>query len=165
MAKKTAKSKARIKETGCCKPFNPAPWDNKTITWKGRLFVKVHSLSFLHIPINMGSVIARTMEKIWAAKAAGEQLMLSDECSLWGSDNYIAVTKPVPGMQTVRISGTFLSQVYKGPYSKMGEWMKDMEAHAAAKGRKVKKLYFYYTMCPACAKAYGQNYTVLLAQV
>jgi len=91
--------------------------------------------------------------------------MLSDECSLWGSDNYIAVTKPVPGAEMARISGTFLSKVFEGPYSKMGEWMKDMERHVAAKGKKVKKLYFYYTMCPACAKAYGQNYTVLLAQV
>jgi hypothetical protein len=29
----------------------------------------------------------------------------------------------------------------------------------------MEKLYFYYTMCPKCAKAYGQNYTVILAKV
>jgi hypothetical protein len=165
MAKKTAKSKAMVKETGCCKPFNPAPWDNKTIVWKGKLFLKDHVISLFHIPLNMGKVMARDTEKIRAAGAEGEQLMLSDECSLWGSDVYIAVKKPVPGAEMTRMSGTFLSQVYKGSYGDMGKWIKDMEAHAAAKGRKVKKLYFYYTMCPACAKAYGQNYTVLLAQV
>jgi hypothetical protein len=29
----------------------------------------------------------------------------------------------------------------------------------------LKKLYFSYTTCPACAKAYGKNYVVLFAQV
>jgi len=155
----------KIKETGCCKPFNPAPWDDKVIKWKDKLFVKDRVLSLFHIPLNMGRVVVRNMEKIKAAKAGGEQLMLSDECSLFGSDVYIAVKKPVRGAEMARLSGTFLSEVYKGPYSDMGKWIKDIEKHAAARRKKIRKLYFYYTMCPACAKAYGQNYTVILAKI
>ncbi|MCX6768146.1 MAG: hypothetical protein NTY90_05490 [Candidatus Micrarchaeota archaeon] len=160
-----AKTMKKVKETGCCKPFDPAPWDCKTFVWKNKLFLKDRVLSIFHIPLNMGKVIVRDMEKIKAAGAEGEQLMLCDECSPFGLDVYIAVKKPVPGAETVRLSGTFMSQVYQGAYSDVGKWVKDMEGHVAAKGRKIQKLYFYYTMCPACAKAYGQNYTVLVAKI
>lgn len=153
-------------ETGCCKRFNPAPWDGKTIEFKGRPFVKGHVISFFHMPLNFGQVMKGSMEKIWEAKAqADEPLMLSDENSLWGSDVYIAVGKPVPGMENVEISGTFLSKVFEGDYGKVGGWVKEMREFVKAEGKRIRKLYFFYTMCPSCAKAYGQNYTVLLAQV
>lgn len=35
----------------------------------------------------------------------------------------------------------------------------------AGKGRTLEKLYFGYTTCPKCAKAYGKNYVVLFAKV
>jgi hypothetical protein len=31
--------------------------------------------------------------------------------------------------------------------------------------KELKKLYFFYTTCPKCAKYYGKNYVVLLAQI
>ena len=34
-----------------------------------------------------------------------------------------------------------------------------------ARGKKLETLYFGYTTCPACAKAYGENYVVLFAKV
>jgi len=40
-----------------------------------------------------------------------------------------------------------------------------MEKYVADKGKTLKKLYFSYTICPRCAKAYGKNYVVLFAQV
>jgi len=103
---------------------------------------------------------------IQAADAlAPEPLMLSDEKSLWGSDIYIAVTKEVPKAEMVRISGNFLTKVFEGPYKNFGKWVKEMKAYVKAKGREMKKLYFFYTTCPACAKVYGKNYTVILAEV
>lgn len=153
-------------ETGCCKRFNPAPWDGKVVTFKDKLFLKDRVLSLFHIPLNYGRVMARNMEKIAAAGAlAKEPLMLSDENSLFGSDVYIAVSKDVPNAQMVRISGRFLSKVFEGPFSNMGNWVKEMAAYAKSKGVKPKKTYFFYTTCPACAKVYGKNYTVILAQI
>lgn len=152
-------------ETGCCERFDPKPWDGKEIVWKDRLFVKDHVISIFHIPLNFGQVIVKNMEKINAAGALGEQLMLSDENSLFGSDVYIAVSKDVPGVKMELISGTFLSKVFEGPYQNMGNWIKEMNKYAKSKGKKIEKMYFYYTMCPKCAKAYGQNYTVILAKV
>ena len=40
-----------------------------------------------------------------------------------------------------------------------------MREYVASRGEKIEKLYFAYTTCPACAKAYGENYVVLFARI
>ncbi|MBI2909732.1 MAG: hypothetical protein HYX92_19000 [Chloroflexi bacterium] len=153
-------------ETGCCPRFNPEPWDEKEIAWQDKLFLKDHVRAFLHIPLNFGKVMVKDMERIKAADALPpEPLMLSDDKSLWGSDIYIAVGKEVPGAEMTRISGAFLSKVFEGPYKDVPKWMKAMNAYVAAKGKQPRKLYSFYTTCPKCAKAYGKNYVVMLAEV
>ena len=153
-------------ETGCCLRFNPEPWDEKEITWQDSLFIKDHVRSFLHIPLGFGKVMVKNMEMIQAADAlASEPLMLSDENSLWGSDVYIAVSKEVPQAEMVRISGTFLTKVFEGPYKNAGKWAKEMKTFVKTKGKEIKKMYFFYTTCPKCAKVYGKNYTVILAEI
>ncbi|MFC1598298.1 hydrolase [Patescibacteria group bacterium] len=160
------KTKDESFETGCCKRFNPEPWDEKEVTWDNKLFYKDHAMSFFHMPLNYGSVMKRSVEKIKAVDAFVEDpLMLSDEKSKWGSDIYIAVTKDVPDSEMVKISGTFLTKVFEGGYKNIKNWVGEMEEFVESRGKKTKKLYFYYTMCPGCAKAYGQNYVVLIAQV
>jgi hypothetical protein len=91
--------------------------------------------------------------------------MLSDEKSLWGSDVYIAVGKDVPGVEMTKISGNYLSKVFEGPFSSVGKWVKQMNEYVKVKGKEAKKLLFFYTTCPKCAKYYGKNYVVILAQV
>ena len=92
-------------------------------------------------------------------------MVLSDENSLWGSDVYIEVTKDIPGANMATISGTFLSKVFEGSYRNMRNWIEEMKRCVTAKGKNLSKLYFYYTTCPKCAKKYGKNYVVILAQV
>jgi hypothetical protein len=153
-------------ETGCCPRFNPEPWDEKEITFQDKLFVKDHVKSFMHIPINFGKVIVKNMEMIQKAEAlTPEPLMLSDEKSLWGSDIYIAVSKDVPGAEMARISGTFLTKVFEGPYKNAGTWAKQMKDYVKSKAKEIKKMYFFYTTCPKCAEFYGKNYTVILAEI
>ena len=153
-------------ETGCCPRFNSEPWDEKEINWKDKLFVKDHVRSIFHIPLNFGRVIVRDMKIIKDAGAlAPEPVMLSDEKSLWGADVYIAVTKDVPGAEMVKISGTFLTKVFEGPYRDAGKWAKEMADYVKSKGKEIRKMYFFYTTCPKCAKFYGKNYTVILAEV
>ncbi len=154
-----------IKDTGCCKRFDPAPWDDREIIWQDKLFLKDRVRSFLHIPLNFGQVVTRDLKKIEAAGAESEQLMPVDENSLWGSDIYIPVNKDVPGAVTAKLSGLFLSKVFEGPFQNMPVWIKAMKTHVAARNKEVKKLYFCYTTCPSCAKQYGKNYVVILAQV
>lgn len=153
-------------ETGCCARFNPEPWQDKEIVWKDKIFVKDHVTSFLHMPINMGKKIVKNMELIEKANAkAPYQLMLTDEKSVWGADIYIDVSKDVPGAQIATLSGTFLTKVFEGPYQNVGKWAQEMNEYVEKKGKKTKKLYFSYTTCPKCAKAYGKNYVVLFAQI
>lgn len=155
-----------IKPTGCCDPFDPAPWQDKEITWDNKIFVKDHVASFLHIPLNMGKKIIKNMALIEKAGAkAPYQLMLTDEKSMWGSDIYIDVSKDAPGAQMATLSGTFLTKVFEGPYQNAGKWAREMAGYVKSKGKEIKKLYFSYTACPKCAKAYGKNYVVLFAQI
>lgn len=153
-------------ETGCCLRFNPEPWNEKELIWQDKLFLKDRVKSIFRIPLNFGQVMVKNIEKIKKADAlASEPLMLSDENSLWGSDLYIATSKEVPEAEMVRISGTFLSKVFEGPFQNIGKWMKEMDEFVKSKEKESKKIYFFYTTCPKCAKFYGKNYIVMLAQV
>ena len=153
-------------DTGCCPRFDPAPWDGQEITWQQKRFVTDRVRSVLHIPLNFGSVLAGNLKLIEAADALeSPRVLLSDENSLWGSDLFIAVTKPVPGATMTEISGTFLTKVFEGPYRHAGTWAADMTSFVEGQGHAVQQLFFFYTTCPRCAAAYGKNFTVLLAQV
>jgi len=153
-------------ETGCCPRFDPAPWNEKEITLQDKLFIKDRVRSIFHIPLNFDKVMIRNMEKIKSAGAlAPAPLLLTDENSLWGADVYIAVSKEVPGEKMEKISGTFLSKVFEGPYKDAGKWAKEMVSYVKSKGKDLTNMYFFYTTCPKCAQYYGKNYTVLLAKV
>jgi hypothetical protein len=153
-------------ETGCCPRFNPEPWQEKEITFDNKLFLKDSVRSFLHMPLNFGSVMAKNIAKIEAAGALPpEPIILSDEKSMWKSDLYISVTKEIPDAEMASLSGTFLTKAFEGPYRDISKWIKAMQQFVGSRGKQAKKLYFYYTTCPKCAKVYSQNYTVLLAQI
>ena len=156
----------QTKETGCCPRFNPDPWQEKKVTWQNRLFLKDQVRSFLHIPLNFGKVVVKDMAMIEEAGAlAPEPLMLTDGKSPWTIDIYIAVGKEVPGAEMVRMSGTFLTRVFEGPFKDAGRWMKEMKGFVKSKGKESAKLYLSYTTCPSCAKAYGKNYVIIFAAI
>ncbi|MDD5290484.1 MAG: hypothetical protein PHT40_04855 [Patescibacteria group bacterium] len=155
-----------IQPTGCCPIFDPAPWQDKEITWDNKIFVTDHVKSFFHVPLNMNKIMIKNTTLIEKAGAKAEQgLMLSDEKSLWGSEIFIDVTKDVPGAKMATLSGTFLTKVFEGPFKDCGKWAKEMAEYVKAQNKEMKKLYFAYTTCPACAKVYGKNYVVLFAQI
>lgn len=150
----------------CCPRFNPEPWDEKTITWKDKRFVKDRVTSFFHIPLNYGAVMARNVDMVRASGAnTASRVILTDENSLWGADVYFEVSKDIPGAKMASISGTFLCKVFEGPYRNVRNWIGEMKNWVAARGKPFRKLYFYYTTCPNCAKKYGKNYVVILAEV
>jgi hypothetical protein len=154
------------KPTNCCEPFNPGIWQDKEVTWKGKLFVKDHVVSFLHVPLNFGQKVVQNMVLIENSNAkSAHQLMLTDEKSLWGADIYIEVSKEVSEAKMAAITGTFLTKVFEGPYKNVGMWTQEMKKYVEDKGKQIVKLYFYYTTCPKCAKVYGKNYVALFAQI
>ena len=152
----------------CCPKFDPALWDKKEVFWKDKPFIMDTVLQVFHIPLNMGRVVSRMFSKMEAAKAVPETkdfIMLAYDPSPWKSEIYMTVTKEVPDARNVNLSGTYLTQVFDGPYNAVPKWIKAIDAYVASKGKKVKRYYFYYTTCPKCAKKYGHNYCVAFTEV
>lgn len=150
----------------CCPQFKPEEWDEKTIGWDNKLFVKDRVCTLFYMPLNFGKVMKRLDAKVKKAEATiPDWLCLSDHTSKWNMDVYLAVDKEIPHTQSVKLSGKFYSKVYEGPYKNTKQWCGDFESHAASKGMKIKKWYMWYTTCPKCAKKYGKNYVAIIAEV
>lgn len=153
-------------QTGCCARLDPALWDGRRLEWKDKPFLRDHIRAFLHIPLNFGSVISRDHAAIEAAEAyAQEPICLSEEVSLWGSDVFVAIDRDVPNATIEKISGTFLTRIFQGPYRMVGKWAVEMEEYVRAQGHTLRRTLFYYATCPTCAKHYGANQVVIFAQI
>jgi hypothetical protein len=153
--------------TGCCPRFNTEGWDDQDLHFKDKLFVKADSRSIFHFPINIASVFEKTSSAIEKAGAwPPEQcIILTYDQSAWREEHLFAVTKEVPGQNMLHLSGDYLTKVFEGPYKDAPKWEKEMEALVEGKGKQAKKVYFFYTTCPKCAKFYGKNYVVAVAEV
>lgn len=92
-------------------------------------------------------------------------MLLAYDPSPWKSELYLSVTKELPEAGTVKLSGTFVSMTFDGPYSGVPRYLKEMEVYLESLKREAKKHYFYFTTCPKCAKKYGHNFIVALAEV
>lgn len=150
----------------CCPKFNPQPWEDKVFEWKGKKFIKEKVFCFFHMPINFGSVISGMMKKIDKAGAKTDKnICLSDHTSKWNMDIYLAVDKDIPESENVKISGKFLSRVYEGNFGETGQWIRNFGDYAKRNNHLLKKMYMWYTTCPKCAKKYGKNYVVIVAEI
>jgi len=154
----------------CCPKFDPGPWDGKTHEWKDKPFTMESIPQFLHMPFP--PMFARTVTRMWKqAQEAGatpemkDFLLMAYDPSPWKSELYLAVTKEISGAKNVTLSGTFFTKVFDGPYNAVPRWIKEMASQITAQGKTPKKYYVYFTTCPKCAKTYGHNYAVALAQV
>ncbi len=153
------------KETGCCPRFQPDPWDGQELHFREKLFVQATTRSLFHIPLNMSSVFARVYGAIRAAAAESPQpIALTYETSPWRADHYFAVAREVPGQTNVRLSGDYLTKVFEGPFRDAPRWFAALQDAVRAHGRTPGRSYFFYTTCPKCAKVYGKNYVVGIAE-
>jgi hypothetical protein len=75
------------------------------------------------------------------------------------------VNHEVPGADNVRLSGTYFSKVFDGPFNEVPQYIREMDIHLNSEGKLARKYYFYFTTCPKCAKKYGHNYIVGLAEI
>ncbi len=154
------------KSPECCPEFNPAPWDDKIIVWENKRFIKDRVCTLFYMPLNFGGVMRRTHDKVTKAGSAVQDWMcLSDHTSRWNMDVYLAVDQEIPNAENVMLSGKFFSKVFEGPFSDTDKWCKEYKELAKARNLIIKKWYMWYTTCPKCAKKYGKNYTVIMAQV
>ncbi len=153
--------------TGCCPKFNPEGWDGRSLHFENKPFVRATTRSLLHIPLNMGKVFTRVQTHIEDAAAQDPDgfLVLSRDLSATEGEHLFAVTRDVPGEEMTTLSGDFITRVFEGPYRKAKDWMHEMETAAEADGHEAGRIFMFYTTCPKCAREYGKNYVVGIAQV
>jgi len=154
----------------CCPKFNPELWNEKIFEWKNKLFIRKDLPQILHMPLPgmIETMITKAWKMIEDAGANPEKkdfLWLCYDPSPWKCENYIHVTKEVPGVENVTLSGTFITKVFDGPYSDAPRWIEKMDKFLAIQNKKAQKYYFYYTTCPKCAKKWGHNYVVVFAKI
>ncbi|HWS01311.1 MAG TPA: hydrolase [Prolixibacteraceae bacterium] len=155
-----------LKDPVCCPKFDPIPWNEKYFEWKDKIFVKGSVCTFFYMPLNYGSVMKKLDKAITVASSDwSEAICLSDQTSKWNMDIYISVDKAVNTLENKIFTGKYYSKVYEGPFRECGKWILDFNQHLVSKGYNPVKVYSWYTTCPKCAKKYGKNYVVMVAEV
>jgi len=153
------------RETGCCAKLDVDRWNEARVTWQDKPFVHDHIRAIMHVPLDFGAVMGRLHAAVESAAAYPEEpIWLSDEVSLWRSDVWLAVDRDVAGQSVERLSGTFMTKVFEGPYRDAPRWMRAMQEYVRSQGEEAEKVYFFYATCPRCAKRFGKNQVVLFAK-
>ena len=155
----------------CCPEFDPNKWDEKTFSWENKHFIKESIPLLFHIPFP--PMIGRKITKMWrmaeesktAPPKKEDVLVLFTDPHPFKSELYLSVTGHVSNADNVKISGTFISKVFDGPYNAIPKYIKEMEGYLFSIGEKAKKYYVHYAYCPKCAKESGHNYMILFAEV
>ncbi len=153
--------------TACCARFNPDGWDNQILHFEDKPFLRAFTHSAMHIPLDMGHVFTRVQSHMEEEGAYDPHatLVLSRDRSAWNAEHLFAITRPVPGEEMTTLSGDFLTRVFEGPYRKTKDWLAEMEHAVQSHGNIPGRVYFFYTTCPKCAKAYGENYIIGVAEM
>ena len=154
-------------ETGCCPRFYPEAWDNKTFEFDNLLFAKVTTRSVFHLPLNMNAVFTKAMAAIDSVQAhdPDRYLILSRDVSMWKAEHYFSVIKDVPGLNMVRLNGTYMTKVFDGDFRKLPKMIQATETFIHENGQEMKEQFAFYTTCPKCSKHYGHNYIVIFGRV
>ncbi|MDD3190148.1 MAG: hypothetical protein PHI66_00415 [Candidatus Pacebacteria bacterium] len=155
----------------CCPKFNLEKWDEKTLDWDNKQFIKESIPTLFHLPFP--PMIGKKISKMWKmaeeVKATSDDkedtLVLFCDPSAFRSELYLSVTGNVPGANNAVISGTFISKVFDDSYNAIPKLIKQMDKYLAGVGKKAKKYYVHYAYCPKCAKKFGHNYMIIFAEV
>jgi len=150
---------ASVNTTGCCARFNPAGWDRQRLHFEDKRFVRATTRSMAHFPLNMGAVFGRVQAHVAAvgAKDKAQMFVMSHDLSAFTGEHMFAVQADVPGEDMVTLSGDYVTKTFDGPYGQVRNWHGAMQAAAREAGHEPGEVWFFYTTCPKCAKAYGQN--------
>lgn len=155
-----------VNTTGCCPRFNPEGWDGQELHLQDMKVVRATTRSAMHVPLDMEHVFGRVQRHIDQAGAEpGERfIVLSRDDSQFRRTHLFSVSKDVPDEEMSTLSGDFITKVFEGSFAETRRWYGEMQAVVRSRGHVPGDIYFFYTTCPECAKAYGKNYVVGVAE-
>lgn len=154
----------------CCMEFDTVKYDNKTHRWKNKKFVKDSVFAFFTKPFGVDKKVAEMKTKIeewrWITRTRPENvLVLFNAANSFKWEIYISIDNYVDWMNYVELSWVYFSKVYDASFDTANKLMEDMEEYLKKKGKDAHNYYIHYAYCPDCAKHYGNNYTVLFAEI
>jgi hypothetical protein len=155
-------------ETGCCAVPNVADWDRVTVEFDAQPFIRRHTRSVMHVPLDMSRVMTgldTTARSAGVTMPPDRAMVLSRELSAWRAEQLYAVTAPVAGADNVTLDGRFASAAFEGPYGQSAAWVAEARDFARTQGEPGEETYVFYTTCPRCAKHYGRNDVIVLVPV
>lgn len=154
-------------ETGCCPRFNPEGWDDRELHFENKGFLRAETRSALHIPLNMGRVFDRVNTHVEDSGGWEDDnmIVLSRDLSAFKGEHFFSIDRAVPDEEMAELSGDFVTKVFEGPYRDAPKWHAALEDMVRARGREPGRIFFFYTTCPRCAKHYGKNYVVGVAEI
>ena len=155
----------------CCPTFHPEKWNNKTLRWDEKPFIKASVPALFHRPSKkmLGKKIVRMMEQAEKAKKIDnnkeEVLLLFSDPHAFRSDIFLSVTDKVPQANNVSLSGRFFAKVFDGAFHEVPTFIKQMDNALKEQHKDAREYYVHYAFCPKCAEEEGHNYLVLFAEV
>ena len=156
-----------VNTTGCCPKFNPDGWDARNLHFESKPFMRATTRSRDHVPLDMAEVFERVQRHMIDAGAYDSDncIVLSRDLSASQSEHLFSISKPVSEEEAITLSGDYVTKVFEGSYEKTQDWYTEMEELVRARGGEPTDVYFFYTTCPKCADAYGQNYIIGVARI
>jgi hypothetical protein len=158
------------KEVSCCPVFDPARWNEQKFTWENKMFIRGSTFQVLHYPLP--GMIRRIMKKLWkqATEVKAEPipedfLMLTYDLSPWKCEFYMPVRHSVPGADNVKLSGTYFTKVFDGPFSMVPQYINEMDILLTQKDLFAKRYFIYSAACPLCERKYMVNSIVAFAEI
>jgi len=109
--------------------------------------------------------MCKRAQKLGGAPDIKDFMLFAYDPSPWKSELYLAVTKEIPEPDIVKLTGTYVSMVFDGPYSGVPRYIKTMDEYLDTMKMKPKKYFFCYTTCPKCAQKFGHHYIVALSEI
>ncbi len=165
------KTAPEILKEECCPLFNAEKWNEKTLVWDEKPFIKASVPAIFHIPFRkmLGKKITKLMQlaeyQNSLEKDKTDTLLLFNDPHPFRSDMYLSVKGKVPKANNVHLSGEFITKVFDGPYRAIPIFIKEMDHQLQIQQKKAKKYYVHYAYCPKCAEEKGYNYMILFAEL
>ena len=155
----------------CCPVFHSKNWDEKTLKWNNKPFIKAAIPTLFHIPFpkmiekRITKMMKMAEESNKMPENAEEILLLFTDPHPFKSELFLSVTGNVPNAENTTISGEFLTKVFDGSYNDALKFIKQMNSYLGKQGKTAKKYYIHYAYCPKCVRKFGHNYQLLFAEV